>query len=55
MGKIANKLVADVYKQYPPAPRKKLMKLRQLILDTAADSETIGPLEETLKLSLIHI
>lgn len=49
MGKIANKLVADVFKQYPPVPRKKLMTLRQLILDTAADSETIGEIEETLK------
>ena len=49
MGKITNKLVAEVFKQYPPAARKKLLNLRQLILDTSAGSEAIGSIEETLK------
>jgi Domain of unknown function (DU1801) len=41
--------VAEVFAAYPPAIRKQLLELRQLIFDTAASIEAVGPLEETLK------
>ena len=49
MSKITNPEVAAAFERYPSAMRRKLMTLRQLILDTAAESEDVGPLEETLK------
>lgn len=45
--KIHNPAVADVFKQYPPAMRKKLLFLRRLILQTA-DELQVGEIEETL-------
>ncbi|QLC26905.1 DUF1801 domain-containing protein [Parasphingopyxis algicola] len=34
---------------YPDAMREKLLELRDLIYEVAADNDDIGPLEETLK------
>ena len=41
--------VAVVFKQYPDALRDRLLALRTLIFDTAARTEGVGPLVETLK------
>lgn len=41
--------VAAVFDAYPPKIRRKLFALRKLIFDTAAKTEGVGPLEETLK------
>ena len=41
--------VQAVFDSYPPALRKKLLALRQLILHTAASTQGVGELEETLK------
>jgi TfoX C-terminal domain len=41
--------VQAVFDSYPPALRKKLLALRQLILDTAASTEGVGEIDETLK------
>lgn len=41
--------VAAVFKTFPARFRKKLMILRQLIFDTAAQTNGVGVLEETLK------
>ena len=49
MNPIANPAVAHVFASYPVPMRRKLMALRQLILDTAARTDGVGPLEETLK------
>ncbi len=49
MEKIKSTEVAETFKQYPAPARKKLLLLRQLILDVAAETEDVGVLEETLK------
>ena len=41
--------VARVFKAYPAPMRRRLMRLRQLIFDTAAGLEGVGRLEETLR------
>jgi hypothetical protein len=41
--------IADVFAAYPPAVRRKLMAVRRLIFATAAATEGVGPLTETLK------
>ena len=41
--------VAATYAAVPPKPRRKLLALRKLILETAARTDGVGPLEETLK------
>ncbi len=41
--------VAGVFATYPQDARKRLLELRQLILDTAAANPEVGPLTETLK------
>jgi Domain of unknown function (DU1801) len=46
---ITNPAVAAVFDTYPPVLRKKLLALRQLILDTAASTHGVGALDETLK------
>ncbi len=46
---LTNPAVLAVFDSYPPALRKKLLALRQLILDTAAGTEGVGALDETLK------
>ena len=48
MQAIHNPAVADVFKNYPPEMRKKLLFLRTLIFKTAAELD-VGELEETLK------
>ncbi len=44
-----NAAAAKVFDSYPTQVRRKLMALRQLIFDTAAKTEGVGTLEETLK------
>jgi hypothetical protein len=44
-----NAAVARVFEAYPPRMRRKLLALRRLIFDTAASTEGVGKLEETLK------
>ncbi len=46
---ITNPDVAAVFQSYPENMRRKLLFLRQLILETAAATEGVGELEETLK------
>jgi hypothetical protein len=49
MTNIENSGVKDVFDDYPEPMRKKLLLLRQLILDTAAETGSVNKLEETLK------
>ena len=49
MDKIKNPEVAEAFNSYPDHIRKKLLKLRQLVLDTASETEEVSSLEETLK------
>ncbi len=49
MDEIRNPEVAAVFKKYPRDMYTKLLFLRQLILDTASETEGVGALEETLK------
>ncbi len=49
IGKFKNPEVAAVFAAYPERFATKLMFLRQLILETAASTEGIGEIEETLK------
>ncbi len=44
-----NIAVANVFESYPPPMRKKLMALRRLIFQTAAATNGVGKIEETLK------
>ena len=44
-----NPAVEKVFNAYPEGLRQKLLWLRQLIFDTAAEIREVGPLEETLK------
>ena len=46
---IKNPKVAAVFNSYPKDMREKLLFLRQLIFETAAATEGVGELEETLK------
>ncbi|WP_421726447.1 DUF1801 domain-containing protein [Bauldia sp.] len=46
---VGDPAVAAVFDSYPPRLRKKLKALRALILKTAADTDGVGPLTETLK------
>jgi len=41
--------VAAKFKAYPPKIRPKLMAIRRMIFDTAAATEGVGKLQETLK------
>ena len=49
MKPIQSPAVAAVFERYPPKPRRKLLALRKLILETAAATDGVGPIEETLK------
>ena len=49
MKPIQNPAVAAKFQSYPPSMRPKLMALRELILETAADTAEVGEIEETLK------
>ncbi len=44
-----NKDVAAIFDAYPETIRERLLTLRALILDTAAATEGVGALEETLR------
>lgn len=46
---IENADVARVFESYPKDMRAKLLRLRELIFEVAAESSDIGPLTETLK------
>ncbi len=41
--------VANVFAAYPPPLRDRMLRLRSLIFETAAATEGVGPLQETLK------
>ena len=47
--RIENPAVAEVFDGYPPKIRKKLLALRSLIFETAAKTDGVGAIEETLK------
>jgi hypothetical protein len=49
MKPIKSAAVARAFAAYPPRMRRKLLALRELILDTAAATGGVGPIEETLK------
>jgi Domain of unknown function (DU1801) len=49
MKPFANPTVAQAFEAYPPNMRHKLLALRELILKTAASTEGVGEIEETLK------
>ena len=49
MSKIENPAVARVFDRYPEPRRKKLIRLQQLVLDAASETEGVETLEETLK------
>ena len=49
MDKISIPKVAETFENYPVTMRQKLLFLRQLILDTAKETEGVTELEETLK------
>ena len=46
---IANPEVVTVFDKYPPAVRKKILRLRKLIFDAAMASPEVTVFEETLK------
>jgi hypothetical protein len=47
--KFENPQVAAVFENYPKDVKSKLLLLRQLIFDLAAETDGVGALEETLK------
>jgi len=49
MSKIDNPDVARVFEGYPEAVREKMLRLRQIVLDTASETEGVDALEETQK------
>jgi hypothetical protein len=49
--RIENPAVAEVFASYPEDLRPRLLSLRQIILDTAAETPGVGKIEETLKWS----
>ena len=44
-----NAAVAAAFRRYPKRMREKLLFLRKLVLDTASETDGVGPVEETLK------
>ena len=49
MKKIKNQEVAEIFDTYPKHMRNKLIFLRQLVFDVAAEAEDVGDVEETVK------
>ena len=49
MKRPADSSVASVFRNYPPALRRQLMALRDLMFDVAAKTDGVGRLTETLK------
>ena len=51
MKRFADSAVASVFKAYPESLRRRLLALRELVFETAARTEGVGALSETLKWS----
>ena len=49
MDKFNNQTVESVFENYPSEIHQQMMDLRQLIIDTASETEGVTALEETLK------
>ena len=49
MDTIKNPEVAEVFRRYPHKMQQNILFLRQLVLETAAETEDVGIVEETLK------
>ena len=49
MKRFADGAVASVFKAYPADLRRRLMALRELVFETAAETKGVGPLREALK------
>src|SRR5471030_197574 len=49
MKRFADRSVASVFKAYPASLRRRLMILRELVFETAARTDGVGALSETLK------
>ena len=49
MKRFADRAVVSVFKAYPASVRRRLMTLRELLFETAARTEGVGALSETLK------
>lgn len=49
MNRFADARVAAIFEAYPPAIRKRLAALRALVLETAAATDGVGRLTETVK------
>ena len=49
MEKFKNSNVASIFEAYPKHIRKKMLALRQLVFETAAELDDVGNVEETLK------
>lgn len=49
MAAISDPNVAEAFRTFPPAIRKQLRKLRSLIFETAARTDGVGEIVETLK------
>ncbi len=49
MKPFSNPAVEAHFKSYPPAVRKRMLALRELVFRTAASTEGVGELQETLK------
>ena len=49
MDRIENPNVAQVFDRYPEAMRKKMLRLRQIVFEAAAETEGVAAVEETLK------
>ena len=49
MKRFADRAVVSVFKAYPASVRRRLMTLRELLFETAARTEGVGELSETLK------
>ena len=49
MDRIENPNVAQVFDSYPEPMRKKMLRLRQIVFEAAAETEGVAAVEETLK------
>lgn len=49
MKKFENPEVAEIFDSYPKHIRKKMLFLRQLVFDTASETDGVGEIEETTK------
>ncbi len=49
MNRIENQAVREKFQSYPDPMRQKLLFLRQLVLETAVETQGVGKVEETLK------